>query len=248
MAVLSDDDLYQRGAATLVTSWAEYARAAEGATVRRLPGVAVAVFPTGAERSVYNNALLARHLGRTERATALDEVAATYAAATVSRYAVWVHEAERAARADLTRRGYVVDSSTTAMGMGLTDALRPRIAIDQATADWDEHLRVCGLPADLLRGGEELAFHVRIARAHGENVATAIALDCNSDCGIYNVATRPSARRRGLATALTLQLAHDARERGCLSVSLQSSPMAHGLYTTLGFRDLGRVVEYTPQA
>ena len=47
-------ELYRRGCATLLASWEEYARAATGATVRRLPGVAAAVFPDGPERAVYN--------------------------------------------------------------------------------------------------------------------------------------------------------------------------------------------------
>ena len=70
MTLLNDDALYQRGADTLVASWTEYARAATGASVHRLSGVAAAVFPQGVERSVYNNALLARHLNRGERADA----------------------------------------------------------------------------------------------------------------------------------------------------------------------------------
>lgn len=248
MAVPSDDDLYQQGAATLVASWSEYARAATGASVRRLSGVAVAVFPHGAERSVYNNALLARHLNRSERALALDAMAATYATSAVSQYAAWVHETDRAMRSDLIRRGYTLDSSTTAMGMALTEISTRRADIDMAPPDWTEHLRVCGLPPDLLRGGGGLAFHVRIARADGENVATAIALDHDTDCGIFNVTTREHARRRGLGTALTLHHLHDAVERGRLTASLQSSRIAERVYATVGFRDLGRHLEYVAPA
>ena len=59
-AAVSDVDLYLRGGETLVASWQEYARGARSASVLRFPGVAAAVFPNEPERSVYNNALLAR--------------------------------------------------------------------------------------------------------------------------------------------------------------------------------------------
>jgi hypothetical protein len=64
MTMLTDADLYARGSATLLASREEYAR---GATMRRLPGVATAVFPNEPERAVYNNALLGRGLGAGER-------------------------------------------------------------------------------------------------------------------------------------------------------------------------------------
>jgi len=39
---------------------------------------------------------------------------------------------------------------------------------------------------------------------------------------------------------------HHARNRGCETASLQSTPMAERLYAALGFRDLGSFLEYTP--
>src|SRR5215211_7075518 len=95
MTVLTDADLYLRGAETLLASWAEYARGATGAAVQRLPGVAAAVFPNEPERAVYNNALLERDLAAGERADALDAMEAAYAAAGVTRFAAWVHSATR---------------------------------------------------------------------------------------------------------------------------------------------------------
>ena len=88
----SDADLYRRGAETLLASWEEYARGAGGASVRRFPGVAAAVFPMEPERAVYNNALLQRELTPAERADALDAMEATYSAAGVTRFAAWLHE------------------------------------------------------------------------------------------------------------------------------------------------------------
>jgi predicted GNAT family acetyltransferase len=63
---------------------------------------------------------------------------------------------------------------------------------------------------------------------------------------IYNVTTLERARRRGLGTALTAVHLHDALGRGCQTASLQSTEMAEGIYAALGFRDLGRILEYVP--
>ena len=79
-------------------------------------------------------------------------------------------------------------------------------------------------------------------------VAAALAYDCGGGCGIYNVGTLEHARRRGLGTALTAAQVHDARGRGCRTASLQSTPMAERVYTAVGFRDLGRILEYVPPA
>jgi predicted GNAT family acetyltransferase len=89
---------------------------------------------------------------------------------------------------------------------------------------------------------------VLVARLDGDNVATAIAFDHRGDCGIYNVGTLDHARRRGLATALTVRLLHEALARGCETASVQATEMAEGVYAAAGFRDLGRFLEYVPPA
>jgi len=242
----TDADLYHRGAATLLASWEEYARGATGAAVLRAPGVAAAVFPDGPERAVYNNALFERELPAAGRADAVAAMEAAYAAAGVTRFAAWVHERDPAMRGGLERRGYTLDAATRAMGMSLHDLRRPRPEIDLAPPAWHESLRIAGVPPGLLGGADGAAFHVLVARLGGENVATAMALDHDGDCGIYNVATLERARRRGLGTALTALLLHDARARGCRTASLQATAMAERVYAAVGFRDLGRLLEYVP--
>ena len=115
-----------------------------------------------------------------------------------------------------------------------------------AWSEYLEYLRAFGLPPGLLAGADPDAFHVLGARVAGQNVATAIAFDLEGDCGIYNMATLETARRRGLGTALTAGHLDDAVSRGCTTASLQSTEMAEGLYTNVGFRDLGRFLEYVP--
>lgn len=242
----TDAELYHRGAETLLASWEQYARGAEGARLHRLPGVAAAVFPNDPERGVYNNALLERGRGAGGRDEAISAMEAAYEAAGVTRFAAWVHECDTATRSDLGRRGYAVEEVTRAMGISLDDIRLPRPDLELATADFSEHLRLAGLPRGFLRGIEASAFHVLVARLHGENVSTAIAFDFSGDCGIYNVGTLEPARRRGLATALTAIELHDARARGCRTASLQSTAMAERVYGAAGFRDLGRILEYVP--
>jgi GNAT superfamily N-acetyltransferase len=242
--MLSDAELYSCGTETLLASWEAYAFAANDAALQRLPGVAVAVFPGEPERRVYNNALLEGDLAAGERADAIDAMEAAYEAAGVTRFAAWVHERDRPMEADLQRRGYAFNEVTRAMGMQLDDLCAPRPELDVASANWTEHLDVAGVPLPLLRDFDARAFHILVARHGGKNVTTGIAFDHGTDCGIYNVATVESARRRGFGTALTAVQLHDALTRGCRTASLQSTAIAEGVYAAAGFRDLGRILEY----
>ena len=244
MLTYADDELYRRGLTTLIASWEAYARGTQGAAVLRLPGVICAVFPFPPERDVYNNAVLQRDLTIAERTQALEAMEAAYAAAGINRCAAWVHERDVAMREEVERRGYAFDSATRAMGMELSDLRLPRPEIELGALDWSGYLHLVGLRPDFLRGADHAAFHLTVARLKGEDVAAALAFDHEGDCGIYNVETLPHARRRGLGTALTALLLHEARDRGCQTASLQATPMAERLYAAAGFRDLGRFEEY----
>jgi ribosomal protein S18 acetylase RimI-like enzyme len=244
----NDADLYRRGAATLLASWEEYARGAEGAALQRLPGVAAAVFPHEPERSVYNNAVPDRRLSARDRSDTLDAMEAAYATAGVARFTAWVHESDHAMQHDLDRRGYRIDTTTRAMGMVLDEARPPWPQIELAPPDWREHLRIAEVPPDFLANSDPAAYRVAVARLGGESVATAMAFELDGDCGIYNVGTLEHARRRGLGTGVTVALLHDALVRGCATASVQATPMAERLYAALGFRDLGRIIEYAPPA
>jgi ribosomal protein S18 acetylase RimI-like enzyme len=246
MSELSDADLYVRGAQTLLASWEQYARGGAGAALLRLAGVAAAVFPNHPERSVYNNALLERDLGAAERADAIGAMEEAYQAAGVTRFAAWVHESDAAMRCALEHSGYALDEVTRAMGMALDEIRLPPPEVELAPADWSEHLRVAGVPGGFLSRADASVFHVLVASLGGENVSTALAFDFAGDCGIYNVGTLESARRQGLASALTAIHLHDARTRGCRTASLQATAMAERVYARAGFRDLGRILEYVP--
>jgi ribosomal protein S18 acetylase RimI-like enzyme len=246
--MVADGEMYRRGSETLLASWEAYARGATGAAVRRSPGVAAAIFPHEPERSVYNNALLEHGLAPAERAEALDAMESAYVAAGVGRFAAWVHESDVAMRSELERRGYTIDTSTRAMGIALDDLRAPRPQVELGAPDWFEYLRIVGVPGNFLAGADPAEYHVLVARLDGENVATAMAFDLDGDCGLYNVGTLEHARRRGLGTALTALHLHDALARGCRTASLQSTRVAEGVYAAVGFRDLGRILEYVPPA
>jgi ribosomal protein S18 acetylase RimI-like enzyme len=249
MPVATDTDLYLRGAATLLASWDEYARGSAGASLVRPNGVAAGVFPGEPERTVYNNALLDRDLGPAERAAAVDAMEAAYRSAGVDRYAAWVHDSDAGMGAEMSARGYGIDETTRAMGMSLRDVAVPRPDVPLEPADWAEYrrdLESLGAPAGLLSGADPSAFHVLVARVGGDTVATALAYDHDGDCGVFNLSTHVASRRRGLGTALTARLLHDAIERGCSTASLQATPMAERVYAAVGFRHLGRILEYGP--
>lgn len=169
VAALNDIELYQRGCETLLAAWDQYALGARGAAVHRLAGVAAAVFPSGAERGVYNNAVLARGLPGAQRAAAVAAMEAAYKAAGVTRFAAWVHESDKAMRFDLEHRGYTLDEVTRAMGMTLDRIVLPRPRLEFRRAGWPEHRRVAEVPAGLLGGADPASFHLFVARFCGSS-------------------------------------------------------------------------------
>lgn len=74
-----------------------------------------------------------------------------------------------------------------------------------------------------------------VARRGGESVAKATLHLDGAVAGLYGVATRPEARRHGLARALTLHALAEARRSGAETAVLHSTPVAVGLYLSVGF-------------
>jgi ribosomal protein S18 acetylase RimI-like enzyme len=244
-SVTASADLYARSVETVVACWAEYARAMPEATVARHDGVSCAVFPREPERAVYNNAILDRGLSPSRRELAIRSMERTYAERGVARFAAWVHESDMTMQRDLTRRGYGVSEITRAMGIELAGASIAEPHLSLVEIPWDEYLAAFDLPPGLLRSLDRSRFRLLVAQEGGESVATTLGYDHDGDCGIYNVATVPHARRRGFASALTAVQLRDARARGCTTATLQATATAEGMYARIGFRDLGRIFEYT---
>jgi ribosomal protein S18 acetylase RimI-like enzyme len=240
--------LYRRQVATLVASWCAYARHSAGARVVEVEGAAVCLFPAAPESTVYNNALLPRGLdsvGAARVVTAAEEV---YGEAGIGRYAVWAHETEPAVVAELEVRGFRFDMSTRAMATRLDGLALDTPALELGELNWDGYVRTFGLPQGLLAGVDAPELNLRVARLDGRDVGAVLAYDHEGDCGIYNLATLPHARQRGIGTALTALALREARARGCATASLQSTEIAEGVYFALGLKDLGRYLEYVPRS
>jgi len=80
----------------------------------------------------------------------------------------------------------------------------------------------------------------------GEPVATAEATWAGGAAGLYNIATVPTQRGRGIGSAMTARPLQDAIVQGMSLAVLQAAPGAEGVYRRVGFEVFGRVVEYKP--
>jgi GNAT superfamily N-acetyltransferase len=80
--------------------------------------------------------------------------------------------------------------------------------------------------------------HMWQAWREGRPVAKSGLFLGSGSVGIYGVATKPEARRLGLARTLTLIALHAARSFGYQLAVLHSTPMAEALYKSIGFRTL----------
>jgi GNAT superfamily N-acetyltransferase len=74
-----------------------------------------------------------------------------------------------------------------------------------------------------------------LARLDGVAVASATMFMGGEAAGIYNVATLPPARGRGIATAVTLAALREAQAQGGTVGVLHASEMAYSVYRRMGF-------------
>jgi GNAT superfamily N-acetyltransferase len=75
-------------------------------------------------------------------------------------------------------------------------------------------------------------------------VGTALAIRSGETCGVYNVATLASARRRGVGTAATWGALAAGRRWQCRRAVLQSTEMGQSVYEAIGFRTIVRYLEF----
>ncbi|HEX6665792.1 MAG TPA: GNAT family N-acetyltransferase [Solirubrobacterales bacterium] len=209
-------------------------------------GAATAIFTRSPEREFLNNAVLARGAGNP--GATLDTIERAYADRGVERYAIWVHESEVTGADEIKARRYDHDTSTRTLAMRTADLREVDTSgLDLVETSLEEFWSIAGVDGMVPELQSEGA-HFYVSRFNGENAATLMAFDHDGDCGIYMVGTATAARRHGLATALSALAVTDAIERGCTTASLQSTKMAEGIYTRVGFRDLGRFDEYVPRS
>ncbi len=88
-------------------------------------------------------------------------------------------------------------------------------------------------------------FECWLAFQDGEPVATAATVPFGNAIGLYNIATIPSHRGKGIAEAVTRHIAQDARLRyGNLPLVLQATSMGLAVYERLGFRQVTRIMAW----
>lgn len=92
--------------------------------------------------------------------------------------------------------------------------------------------------------GDHLPWRRFIALQGNEPVGASALFLGAGVAGIYNVATAPEARRRGIGAATTLAALGRARDLGYRVSVLQSSPAGRGLYERLGYRQYCLVSQY----
>lgn len=83
-----------------------------------------------------------------------------------------------------------------------------------------------------------------VGRLDGKAVGTSIAIRSRRASGVYNVATFPRARRRGVGTALTWAAVEAGRAWGYDTIVLQSSVMGLSMYSDMGFRTVAPYVVF----
>ena len=160
----------------------------------------------------------------------------------------------------LKERGLVEAEVITGMARTLSDlpeipALPPGIEIKQveetegkqefvefATWRWSIQEEYLQAYQDIIEpfefGRDGSKFSAWQAWMDGQPVSKVGVARSENSVGIYAVATRPKARRMGLARILTLHALHELRKEGYEIAVLHSTPMAESLYASMGFEKL----------
>ncbi len=152
--------------------------------------------------------------------------------------------------------GMAADLRAVPDGAADPSKLEIREVRDAALFDrWLEVFRTCFempvVAADFFgKGIRSIGFHHDLPYRHYVGFCGDEPAACSSvylgdgSAGIYNVATLPAFRGRGIGSAMTRRPMRLARERGIGTGILHSSPLGTPVYEKLGFRELCRLTIY----
>jgi GNAT superfamily N-acetyltransferase len=162
----------------------------------------------------------------------------------------------------LQRHGFIHDEDMPGMAVGLarlphdlpiSEGLEVRRVKDPALLkQWSQ---VCaagfGMPEFMAEAFYSIAtccdpatFRAYLGWLDGKPVATSLVLIEAGVAGLYNVATLPEARRKGIGAALTVLPLLDAETEGYRLGILQASEMGASVYRALGFQEYCKIGQY----
>ncbi len=241
----------------------------------RTPGMLTRVRPelvladSGLPCDTFNFVCRARLDATGARAAALEAV--SYFAGLRRPFSWWVGPADRPEDLGLVLEQLGLERAETELAMALPldgstppaapvpqlDVRRVRTVAELDTfarlsaANWDppdpQVLAFYGRTASALLSDEAPQW-LYVGYADGEPVATAEATVHAGTVGLFNIATRPAFRGRGIGSMMTWQPLRDARAAGCDLGVLQAAAAGVGIYRRLGFASFGEITEYKPGA
>lgn len=247
MAQIDDAEGWRR----LVASLAQWSRAIDGASegMRSIDrdGFVMTTTPAVPERSIVNDVV---YWDGAALLAAYDEIEATFDTAGIEAWLVWVPDSDTDVADALAERGHVLDSDPEAMVLDLDTIERPPEPPGYSRAVDPVELARLNDRAYGMRSAFERAL-AGLQAADGlyfygaeddEGLASGlVAFDYEDDCSVWLVATRESARGRGLASSLMANALADARERGRTTSTLQATDLGRPVYERLGYRSLGEI-------
>jgi GNAT superfamily N-acetyltransferase len=247
MAYVDDAEGWRR----LIASLAQWSRTIDGASegMRSIDGdgLVMTITPAVPERSIVNDVV---YWDGDALLAAYDELDQAYEAAGIGSWVIWVPDTDDRIASALSERGHVLDSDPEAMVLDLDGIERPpELPGFSRTFDLIELARLndraYGMQsafaralAQLESGGGLYAYGVEDEEGLAAGLVT---FDYEEDCSVWLVATRESARRRGLASALMRHAMADARERGHTTSTLQATDLGRPVYERMGYRSLGEI-------
>jgi len=176
----------------------------------------------------------------------LDEIAGFYA--DIPKWGVWIDPGNTADAGALHDRGLVLDSTPVLMAAPVERVERTpdprvgRVTLEEIGAVNDA---AYGFPSGTF-GSALAGIRPSEVRPYGirdgdEAVSVAVVQDVDDDAFVTFVATLPSHRGKGLASAVLSAALH---ERDASTTSLQASKLGQSIYARLGYRPLGEIHLY----